>query len=88
MGAVFLSHHLFIFTDGVIGGRGERILQVTLEDQGCLSYTLAFTILATIHHISSRCDLYCQIGMDKTENSEITMVSHDVFTVSMRIHYD
>ena len=53
-----------------------------------LSYT--FTTLATIHHDSSRCDLHCKIGMhkvDKTENSENTKVSHNVPTVSLRIHY-
>ena len=43
---------------------------------------------ATIHHDSSRCDLHCQLGMDKTENSEITKVPHDVPTVFLPIHYD
>ena len=32
---------------------------------------------------SPQCDLHCQIGMDKTENSEITKVSQDVPTVSL-----
>ena len=50
-----------------------------------LSPSYTFAILAMIHIDSSRCDLYCQIGMDKTE---ITTVSHEVPTVSLQIHYD
>ena len=49
-----------------------------------LSYT--FRILATIHHHWTRCGLHYQSGMDKTENWEITKVSHDVPTVSVRIY--
>ena len=37
---------------------------------------------------SSRCDLQCQIVMDKTENSEITKVSRDqLFLRCPRIHW-
>ena len=52
---------------------------------------LAVRIQLHIHdsdYDSSHCDLYCSvkllgsIGMDKTENSEISTVSHNVFTVS------
>ena len=53
-----------------------------------LSPSYTFAILATIHHDSSWCDLYCKIGTVKTENSEIPTMSHDVPTVSPRILYD
>ena len=52
-----------------------------------LSPSYTFPILATIHHDSSRYDLYCKIGMVKTANSEIPTMSHDVPTVYLRIIY-
>ena len=53
------------------------LMVTSLNDLNLLrpSYMCMFTILAAIHDGSSQFDLYCKIGMDKTENS-------------LRIHYD
>ena len=53
----------------------------------CLSPSYTFLILGTIHHDSSQCDLHCKIGMVKTKK-KITLMSHGVPTVSLRLHYD
>ena len=51
-----------------------------------LSPSYTFKILATIHHDSFNVTYIIKsgcIGKDDTENSEITIMSHDVPTVSL-----